>query len=149
MGNSGCTGAFHPKFFLEVVFAHAQIKHHVFNIQLFEQCFVHNSSLSPLPLFVHSSFSPSLLHSSPWANAYHLLPTCSTSHCLTQDAILSRPISPHSLTHHFSLLFPRSPSPHSPCPPLLPSLPFTLSPPRLSSYLHFDLTQSCSPSLSL
>ena len=149
VGNLGHTGAFCPKFFLEVVFAHTQIEHHVFNVQLFEQCFVCNSSLSPPPLLVHSSFSPSLLHLSPRANAYHLLPTWSTSHYLTQDAILSRPISPHSLAHYFSLLSPHSPSPRSPCPPRLPSLPFTLSSPYLSSCLHFDLAQSCSPSLSL
>ena len=131
VGNSGCTGAFHPKFFLEVVFACAQIEHHMFNVQLFEQCFVRNSSLSPPPLFVHSLFSPSLLHSSPWANAYHLLPTCSTSRHLTQDAILSRPISPRSLAHHFSLLSPRSSLPLSPSSPLSPLHP--LSPSSLIS----------------
>ena len=103
----------------------------MFNVQLFEQCFVRNSSLSPPPLFVHSLFSPSLLHSSPWANAYHLLPTCSTSRHLTQDAILSRPISPRSLAHHFSLLSPRSSLPLSPSSPLSPLHP--LSPSSLIS----------------
>ena len=128
----------------------AQIEHHMFNVQLFEQCFVRNSSLNP-PC---SSFTP---HSRSPSSTHLFGPTPTTSSPLARHLgvslkmqfSLASPLAPLPVTRHFSLLSPHSPSPRSPCPSLLPSLPFTLSPPRLSSPLHIDLTRSHSPSLSL
>ena len=96
---------------------------------------------------VHSSFSLSLLHSSLRANAYHLLPTCSTSRCLTQDAILSS-ISPCSLARHASLL-PPLPSLSLPSLPLSLSSPLSPLHPLPPSSLVSSPYQSCSVSLTL
>ena len=160
MGNSGRTGAFRPKFFLEVVFAHTQIEHHVFNVQLFEQRFVHNSSLSPPPLLVHSSFSPSLLH--------HLLgPMPTTSSPLarhlsvslkTQFSLGPSPLTPSHVTSPFSpltlpllappvpLFSPLSPSPSLPLVSHLVSISISLS---LAHPPSCFKSKSQSPSLSL
>ena len=99
------------------------------------------------PFLIHSSFLPSLLHSSPRANAYHLLPTCSTSWCLTQGAILSS-ISPCSLTRHVSLL-PPLPSLSLPSLPLSPSSPLSPLHPLPPSSLISSPYRSHSVSLTL
>ena len=144
VGNLGRTSAFRPKNFSKsyLLRCHAQIEHHMFNVQLFEQCFVRNSSLSP-PC---SSFTP---HSRSPSSTHLFGPMPTTSSPLAQHLGVS-------LKMQFSLA-----SPLAPPVPLFSPLSPSPSPPLISRLLSISISlglthppsrfesESQSPSLSL